>query len=183
MTTSVPDDLDFDDFSSAVVQLSQLGKTALCEIERGPSDTTPVLIWQGFGLDDTHVISFNKLTLRTLTEAFAKHGTPRYLAIIVEAFTKVAKDLDEIQAIQHGELQHDFRHRFDANVKEVICVMSFDLKGDISASTTGFTYDDEGMPVFNESEVPNVMFNGAMIEVVNEFVKFLDPTAGDWRLR
>ena len=177
-------DEDFDDFSLAVVQLSQVGKTAICEAERGPSDTVPVLIWQGFGFDDVHAIPFdNGLTFDTLTKAFAEYGLPRYIAIIVEAYTKVAKDLDEIQAIQRGELQHDFRHRFDANVKEVICVMSFDLKGDISTSTTAFTYNDKGMPVFGEAEAPSLMFNGAMIKVVNEFAKFLNTSRDDWRLR
>ena len=176
------DNLTFDAFNYATVKLSQIGKQIICELERGPSDNPPILIWQGQGDDDVYLLPLEEIEDRTtmLKQSFSKalneFGMPRYIAVIAEAYLKKAKSIDEVKNIKHGELQERFLNEFDASIREVISITCFDLDGHISVNVAEYTYDDTGLPVFDEVKKTDIEEDyegdqGVTISAIKEFIK------------
>lgn len=180
--------LSFAEFTESTVQLSQLGKRTVCEIERGPTDNPPILVWKGCGEDDLYLKAFKadeyvSNTLRkALSEALIEFGKPRYIAVIAEAYLKSGKDLDELNRTYEGDLQNSFLNDFDASIEEIISIVSFDLEGNVSLNISKYSYDDTGLPVFEDTGEVEVKPYTVMasdgnanqtIKVIEEFVKFV----------
>lgn len=174
-----------DVFNFTIIELSRLGKRVICERERGPSDSSPFMIWQGAGEDDVHIfpLKYNKnsstMLKNTFSEALTEFGLPRYIAVIGEAYVKSTKDIEEVKNIQHGELQENFLNNYDASIKEVISVICFDLEGHILVNIVGYKYNDTGLPEFDEVETTVVDFDperdlhshqGLTMNAIKEFI-------------
>jgi len=175
----------FDQFNFATVEIAKIGKRTRCEMERGPSDNSPYLIWQGWHKDNTFVkpLKHDKnsalMLKNTFDEAMFQYRKPRYVGVVVEAYAKIAKNVDEIKNIQRGELQENFLKHYDLSIKEVISVICFDLEGHILVNITGYSYNDAGQPEFEATETTVADYDldknsnidqGLTIGAIREFV-------------
>jgi len=175
----------FDEFNFTTVEIAKIGKRTRCEMERGPSDNSPFLIWQGWYKDRTYVkpLKHDKNSALMLKNAFdealLEYRKPRYVGVVVEAYVKTAKNVDEVKNIQRGELQENFLNHYDPSIKEVISVICFDLNGHILVNITGYSYNDAGQPEFGATETTVVDYGldetssnnqGLTIGAIKEFV-------------
>lgn len=185
----------FDEFNSATVEIAKIGKRTRCEIERGPSDNSPFLIWQGWGKDDTHIVPLkhhknSAVMLRnTFSETLTGFHRPRYVGVVVEAYVKTVKTDEELKNVQHGQLQENFLNNYDPSIKEVISIICFDFKGHILVNITGYKYDDAGQPDFEATETTVADYGldetwdhneGLTISAIKEFVAFSNSSNDKW---
>jgi len=185
----------FDQFNFATVEIAKIGKRTRCEIERGPSDNSPFLIWQGWDKDDTHIVPLKQhknaavMLRNTFSETLTDFRKPRYVGVVVEAYAKTAKDTEELKNVQHGELQEHFLNNYDPSIREVISIICFDFKDHILVNITGYKYDDAGQPDFEATETTVADYGldetwnhnqGLTISAIKEFVAFFNSFNGKW---
>ena len=175
MTSNEP--FDMSEFSLSVVGMACTAKKLLCELERGPSDTPPMLVWHG--TDEIYLMGMPMpdddnpaylVLAQALTAGFEEFGVPRFVSLIVEAYG--ISEQEKID-IQRGELQERFL-QLDPTVQEVITVLTFDTKGECHSDMVYYKYNDAGQPVFDDPRHETISegAGGSIIDVVKQFCAF-----------
>ena len=169
-----------DGFLKAVVSLSQDVKKMVCEIDKGPADIPPVLMWvtsQNKLETEQLFICDEKIAPTAVKEALAKmfveHGEPRVAAIVVEAYAKRNGSPEEAENWQRGQLQREFEKGNVDGIDETISAYLFDTSGNRRTACLFYKYDDSGKPVFDEIQTETKPSVGAIADVVDDFLAFI----------
>lgn len=167
------------EFSQAVVSVAKQAKTVLCLMERGPTDSPPMLLW--CGKDDVSLCEMPlpdddnpayQVLANALSEGFQQFGVPRFVSMVVEAYSASAEYTENIA---RGELQEKFE-MLDPTVKEVITVLTFDMEHEIISDMIFYKYDDAGQPVYeevlHEDSSGSTPAGGSIVDVITHFRDF-----------
>ena len=177
------DNEEFDEmtkFAETTVGLARTTKQILCDVERGPMDNPPMLVWHTE--DDVHLLGLPtpdntfpayEVLATALSGAFTEFGVPRFVSVIVEAYATQVKDVNEADDFERGDLQKKFQ-KCDPNVVEVISIVTFDMSGKMVTDMLYYGYDDAGQPVFDEVIHDDDPVSGGMIiDVIESFRSFV----------
>lgn len=174
---NIPNNLD--EFTEAVVAMSQQAKRALCEHMSGPADSPPILLWQGDNdieivalpmpsQDEPHLFAPAILS-GALKQGFISYGKPQYVAFISEAYMKVGVSQNEVDDFNRGDLQRKFQEELDSTVMEIISIYTFS-PSETRHKIVTINYKDDGMPEFNRySPEEDKVTGGAIADVVENF--------------
>jgi len=168
-------------FLKAVISLSQSAKEMICEMDKGPADIPPVLLWitldgemKTEALMITDEVIAPVAVQQALARAFAEHGKPRIAGLIVEAYAR--KDGTPEQSWERGQLERDFLSGKVDGITECVTAFLFDLHNNTRTACLFYKYDDKGMPVFDEISTEKEHTSGAIADVIERFIHF----ACDW---
>lgn len=174
---NTPDNLD--EFTEAVVGMSQQAKAALCQHLGGPADSPPILLWQGENDleitalpmpsdDDPQLMAPNVLAI-ALKEGFIQFGKPQFVAFISEAFMKLAVNPKEAEDFRRGDLQRKYQEELDPTIMEIISIYTFS-PSETRHKIVTVKYNDDGMPEFGRHHLEeDKVVGGAIAHVVDEF--------------
>lgn len=174
---NIPDDLD--EFTEAVVGMSQQAKAALCHQLGGPADSPPILLWQGendleitalpMPSDDDPALMAPSILAIALKEGFVQFGKPQFVAFISEAFMKLAVNPKEAEDFRRGDLQRKYQQELDPTITEIISVYTFS-PSETRHKIITVKYNDSGMPEFGRHHLEeDKVVGGAIAHVVEEF--------------
>ena len=180
MTNNNEEFAEMTKFAETTVGLARTTKQILCDVERGPMDNPPMLVWHT--QDDVHLLGLPtpndtfpayEVLASALSGAFTEFGVPRFVSVIVEAYATQLKDKSEADDFERGDLQKQFQ-KCNPNVVEVISIVTFDMGGKMVTDMLYYGYDDAGRPVFEEVIHDDDPVSGGMIiDVIEDFCSFV----------
>jgi hypothetical protein len=128
-------------------------KTMMCRMQGGPCDLAGMVHFTLRGVDGLRVLLLGEGHVsETIPKAWAQivqQGIPEFVLVLGESY--VDPTLDPQAYREAGQLAGDFKDNACSQVRENICVYGIDAAtGRQLAIRIPFTYDDQGMPTFEE---------------------------------
>ena len=157
--------LTLQECAEAMLDMTRKTKAQMCEAEGGPHDLMPTLhIVNDDGQSFVALVP-DRDYIATVVEGVAPAPMPlTYIGFCADAYGREYQAAEQAPEIERGELSRDFEGG-DFTVHEQLIVTVVDVKtGDITAALQRYTYDDTGLPVFEEVLTAPVEFAGQAID-------------------
>jgi hypothetical protein len=129
-------------------------KIMTCEKNNGPQDLAPMY---HLVLDNDDIMAaiapIDKTPIEALVETLPLvlfNQKPKFTIFMVEGYMKSSKSIREAKDHVKGSLEIDFKENAATDVKETITVHGMDKSGTQVMGVVAFTYNDFGVPVFEE---------------------------------
>ena len=177
---------DLSEFTQAVTIMAQTAKYALCQSRGGPADTPPVMMWhkQDDELEicalpmpsaDDDNLSAPSLFYGALAEGFVKFGKPEFVGFVSEAFMRIVSPTADLGKFQRGDLQRAFQDGVTSDINEILSIVCFTPLGEIQHQVIIVKYGDDGLPMYETHSYEDAnVGSGAIMEVINDFLKFVN---------
>ena len=172
------------DFIESVTNMSKKAKYALCKMHGGPADCPPVMLWKGetdeaieicalpMPSDEEEQLSAPALFDNALKSGWVQFGKPTYVGFVSEAYMRVMSENDT-KKYKRGDIQRAYKSGVNTNINEILSIVCFTPDGKSEMRVVIVKYDDNGLPEYETYDEKSPV-NGAIMDVINDFVKFVN---------
>lgn len=166
---------------SSIIAQAMEGKYELCVENKGMVDAPPTLLGElpdgaGFIMPDVlegHPTDNLPMMLTALAEGLLERvGSVRWkwLAYIVEGYAK--PNLTALpENWERGQMEEEYKTNPATDIREGLIVTLFPWSGDALNATVFFTYDDNGLPVYEEPMTTQEQVGGLIADIFQSFTK------------
>lgn len=155
------------------MKLTQHLKTHACESAKGKVDADPFIVFGGMEMEDENgdmrevaaCVSVDKTTNNNskhpairLPKMLSELEIPtelanfQWLCFVTEGYCREEDEQNPLPPPKRGELEKEFRTNPFSEIKEGIITTLFAVSGEAVTGTCWFVYDDNGLPVYEETE-------------------------------
>lgn len=150
------------------MSITKSTKADACKRNNGPTDLVPMIVWIDED-DQTNVavveVKGNTMEYMPKVLAFMAQQNPKAVVFIAESLAKTVDSPEDLEKYLAGHKPGDLRKQYEARgplsgIQELIAFNGIDMvTGRQAQGVVKFSYDDQGMPVFDETEVNEVPEN------------------------